>query len=180
MKVLTQTHARQLSSLGVPEYPDVGETEHEVHPKNPPKILGSDCGRTEFSRILFLSRRIFSRIFSLDFFSFLWEKVPRIILQEYPRQNFIQQKSPTHFCRGGRPKNRIVHQNKFFGLNNFRCVPGSCHRAKAKVHANFSKKFVWVSQRNPKGCQNGWFSKWQVFYSKTKPFGTRLFWYPSL
>ena len=60
-----------------------------------------------FRGFLFLSRRIFPRIFSPDFFSsFLWEKVPRKILQENPRQNppkFIQQKSPTHFCRGAGP-----------------------------------------------------------------------------
>ena len=60
-----------------------------------------------FRGFLFLGRRIFSRILSPDFFSsFLWEKVPRKILQENPRQNppkFIQQKSPTHFCRGARP-----------------------------------------------------------------------------
>ena len=62
-----------------------------------------------FRGFLFLSRRIFSRIFSPDFFSsFLWEKVPKTILQENPRENppkFIQQKSPTHFCRGAGPKN---------------------------------------------------------------------------
>ena len=54
-----------------------------------------------------MGRRIFSRIFSPDLFSsFLWEKVPRKILQENPRQNppkFIQQKSLTHFCRGSGP-----------------------------------------------------------------------------
>ena len=36
----------------------------------------------------------------------LWEKVPIIILQENPRQNppkFIQQNSPTNFCRGAGP-----------------------------------------------------------------------------
>ena len=47
------------------------------------------------------------RILSPDFFSsFLWEKVPRKILQENPRQNlpkFILQKSPTHFCNGAGP-----------------------------------------------------------------------------
>ena len=50
-----------------------------------------------FRGFLFLGRRSFSRIFSPDFFSsFLWEKVPRKILQENPRENppkFIQQKS---------------------------------------------------------------------------------------
>ena len=37
---------------------------------------------------------------------FCGKKVPRKILQENPRQNppkFIQQKSPTHFCRGAGP-----------------------------------------------------------------------------
>ena len=46
------------------------------------------------------SRRIFSP-------HFCGEKVPRKILQENPRQNppkLIQQKSPTHFCRGAGPK----------------------------------------------------------------------------
>ena len=62
-----------------------------------------------FCGFLVLGRRIFSRILSSDFFSsFLWEEVPRKILQENPRQNppkFIQQKSPTHFsCRGAVPK----------------------------------------------------------------------------
>ena len=60
-----------------------------------------------FRGFLFLGCRIFSRILSPDFFpSFSWEKVPRKILQENPRQNppkFIQQKSPTHFCRGAGP-----------------------------------------------------------------------------
>ena len=50
-----------------------------------------------------MSRRIFSRIFSPDFFSsFLWEKVPRKILQENPRENppkFIQQKSSNTFLQ---------------------------------------------------------------------------------
>ena len=60
-----------------------------------------------FRGFLFLGRRIFSRILSPDFFSsFLWEKVPRKILQENPWQNppkFTQQKSPTHFYRGAGP-----------------------------------------------------------------------------
>ena len=75
---------------------------------------GSDFDRTDrilteriFRGFLLFGRRIFSRIFSPDFFSsFLWEKVPRKIFQENPRQNppkFIQQKSPTHFCRGSGP-----------------------------------------------------------------------------
>ena len=70
-------------------------------------FLGSVSGRTEFLRILFLSRRISSRILSPDLFSsFLWEKLPRKILHEIPQQNppkFVQQKSPTTFCRGAGP-----------------------------------------------------------------------------
>ena len=45
------------------------------------------------------------------FFSFLWEKVPRKILQENPRQNppkFIQQKSSDTFLQIGRAKNMTV------------------------------------------------------------------------
>ena len=71
------------------------------------QMLGSVLAERIFCGFLFLGRRIFSRILSPDFFSsFLWEKVPRKILQVNPRQNppnFIQQKSPTHFCRGAGP-----------------------------------------------------------------------------
>ena len=46
-----------------------------------------------------MSRRIFSRIFSSDFFSsFLWEKVLRKILHENPLE-FIQQKSSNTFLQ---------------------------------------------------------------------------------
>ena len=62
-----------------------------------------------------MGRRIFSRIFSPDFFSsFLWEKVPRKILQENPRKNppkFIQQKSSDTFLQNGRGKNK--HRESF-------------------------------------------------------------------
>ena len=58
-----------------------------------------------FRGFLFLSRRIFSRIFSPHFFSsFLWEKVARKILQENPRQNppkFKPQKIPDTFLQRG-------------------------------------------------------------------------------
>ena len=68
-----------------------------------------------FRGFLFLSRRISSRILSPDFFSsFLWEKVPRKILQENPRQNppkFIQQKSPTIFCRGAGQRFTLANAN---------------------------------------------------------------------
>ena len=67
---------------------------------------------------LLLGRRIFPRIFSPDFFSsFLWEKVPRKILQENPRQNppkIIRQKSPTHFCRGAGPTFLSVNSHNDF------------------------------------------------------------------
>ena len=70
-------------------------------------MLGSVLGRTDFFAAFYFSRRIFPRIFSPDLFSSsLWEKVPRKILQDNPRQNppkIIQQKSPTHFCRGVGP-----------------------------------------------------------------------------
>ena len=71
-----------------------------------------------FRGFLFLGRRIFSRIFSPDYFSsFLWEKCPGKILQGNPRQNppkFIQQKSPTHFCRGAGP---MVTPEHSWGIN---------------------------------------------------------------
>ena len=64
------------------------------------KVLGSVFGRTDFSQIFFFGRRIFSQILSPDFFSsFLWERVPRTILQENPPK-FIPQKSlPRHAFR---------------------------------------------------------------------------------
>ena len=61
--------------------------------------LGFDSAN--FSRISFLGRRILSP-------HFCGEKVPRkIILQENPQQKppkLMQQKSPTHFCRGAAQK----------------------------------------------------------------------------
>ena len=46
-------------------------------------LLGSDFGRTDFSRIFIFEPSDFPRILSPDFLSsFLWEKVPRKILQE--------------------------------------------------------------------------------------------------
>ena len=78
---------------------------------NSPKLWhfsGSVFGRTDFfTNFIFGPPDFFSWIFSPDFFSwFLWEKVPRKILQANPRQNppkILQQKSPTHFCRGAGP-----------------------------------------------------------------------------
>ena len=56
-----------------------------------------------FRGFLFLGRRIFSRIFSPDFFSsFLWEKVPEKSSRKIPGkilQNLYNKNPPTHFCR---------------------------------------------------------------------------------
>ena len=56
-----------------------------------------------FADSIFGAAGFFSRILSPDFLSScLWEKVPRKILQENPRQNppnFIQQKSPTQHLK---------------------------------------------------------------------------------
>ena len=56
-----------------------------------------------FRGFFFLSRRIFSRIFSPDFFSsFLWEKIPRKSSRKIPGkilQNLYDKNPPTHFCR---------------------------------------------------------------------------------
>ena len=72
------------------------------------KWLGPMFGRTDFFAVFLGGRRIFSRTLSPDLISsFLWQKVPRKILQENPRQDpqkIIQQKSPTRFCRGAGPK----------------------------------------------------------------------------
>ena len=63
------------------------------------EILGPAFAERIFRGFLFLSRWIFSP----DFFSsFLWEKVPRKILQENPGkilQNLYNNNPPTHFCR---------------------------------------------------------------------------------
>ena len=61
-----------------------------------------------FADFYFWAAGFFSRIFSPEFFSsFLWEKVPRKILQENPRENppnFIQQKSSDTCLQIGRGK----------------------------------------------------------------------------
>ena len=68
-----------------------------------PAIFGSDFGRTDFSRIFIFGPRIFSRIFSPDFFSsFLWEKCPEKSSRKIPEkilQNLYNKNPPTHFCR---------------------------------------------------------------------------------
>ena len=77
-------------------------------------------------------------------------KVPRKVLQENPRQNppkFLQQKSPTHFCRGAGPKKRHGNGNVQANVraNNSRQFEGTAHenvgfRGKKgqKVHPNFA------------------------------------------
>ena len=73
------------------------------------KCWGRFLAERIFRGFLFLGRRIFSRIFSPDFFSsFLWEKCPEKSSRKIPGkilQKFIQQKSPTRFCRGPGPRN---------------------------------------------------------------------------
>ena len=54
-------------------------------------------GQPDFFRVFFYRRLVSPHVCG--------ERVPRKILQENPRHNppkCIQQKSPTHFCRGGR------------------------------------------------------------------------------
>ena len=62
-----------------------------------PKRLGSDFGRTDFSRIFIFGPPDFFADFLAGFFLLIFVgKVPRKILQENPRENppkFIQQKS---------------------------------------------------------------------------------------
>ena len=66
-------------------------------------LLGPAFGRTDFSRIFIFEPPDFFADFLAGFFSsFLWEKVPRKILQENPRENppkFIQQKSSNTFLQ---------------------------------------------------------------------------------
>ena len=74
------------------------------------QVLGLVFGRTDFSRIFMFGPPVFFRGFCRQFFSphFREKKSPEI-LQENPRQNppkFIQQKSPTHFCRGAGPTSK--------------------------------------------------------------------------
>ena len=67
-------------------------------------------------------RRIISPLFCGE------RKIPQKILQENPRQNppkFIQQKSPTHFCRGAAPKK---YRYRLFQSGRTRQVPRSCPR----------------------------------------------------
>ena len=71
-------------------------------------MLGPVLGRTHFSRIFCFGPPDFFADFVARFFLLIFVgKSAQKILQENPRQNplkFIQQKSPTHFCRGAGPK----------------------------------------------------------------------------
>ena len=72
-------------------------------------LLGPAFGRMDFSRIFIFEPPDFFADFLAGFFSFLWEKVPRKILQENPRENppkFIQQKSSNTFLQ--------IAQGKFY------------------------------------------------------------------
>ena len=125
----------------------------------------------DFSRIFIFGPPDFFRGFSrrIYFFSFLWEKCPekssrkipgKILEILYPR-NFIQQKSPTHFCRGARPKDFWFLKTRHFGTHLF-WYPFGC---------------LFCSTWG--GIKTNGVSKWQVSWvSKTWCFGTRLFWYP--
>ena len=83
------------------------------------RIFRSVFGRTDFSRVVFFEPPDFVADFVAGFFLLIFVgKVPRKILQENPRQyppNFIQQKSPTIFCRGARP--RILRGHEDFSEN---------------------------------------------------------------
>ena len=83
-------------------------------PKCPPRLVGSVFGRT-LCGFLFLGRRSFSLFFSPDFFlSFLWEKVPRKILQEIPPAksfNIYTTKIPDTFLQRGQAKDFPSPQN---------------------------------------------------------------------
>ena len=65
-------------------------------------LLEPVFGRTDFSRIFIFGPPDFFADFAAGFFLLiLWEKCPEKSSRNPPQ--FIQQKSPTHFCRGARP-----------------------------------------------------------------------------
>ena len=70
-----------------------------------------------------MARRIFSRIFSPDFFLLIFvgksaQKNPPGKSPAHPPE-FIQQKSPTHFCRGAGP---IISNSKFVHNENLQAT----------------------------------------------------------
>ena len=85
-----------------------------------------------------MGRRIFSRILSPDLFSFLWEKCSekssRKIPGKIPQNSIVQQKSPTHFCRGAGPRSS---KSCFSGRGGMRTAT-----------FEFSESFS-LSRRNP-------------------------------
>ena len=72
----------------------------------------------------FLAARIFRGffIFGLPDFFLIFGKCPEVILQHNPRQNppkFTPQNSPTHFCRGARPRDAIPRMELRIEFNHF-------------------------------------------------------------
>ena len=96
------------------------------------QILGTDFGRTDFSRIFVFEPPDFFADFVAGFFLLIFVgKVPRKILQQNPRQNPpkpIQQKSPTTFCRG-------AGTTDFRGSRNLQHLGGAVFRRKTQNFA---------------------------------------------
>ena len=87
------------------------------------KPKGRFLAERSFCGFLFLGRRIFSRISSPDLFSsFLWEKVPRKILQENPRQNPPKKFPDTFLQRGQSTQTRIYSNENLLGIRLFQLV----------------------------------------------------------
>ena len=83
--------------------------------------LGPVHGRMDFSRIfIFEPPDFFADFFSSDFFSSFFvgksaqKNPPRKSWENPPK--FIQQKSPTHFCRGAGPTKLENRENDIFGV----------------------------------------------------------------
>ena len=95
-------------------------------------MLGSDFGRTDFSRILFLGHRIFSRILSPDFFSsFCGEKCPEKSSRKIPGkilQNLYNE-NPRHISAEG--LGQVMISGVASSKESRSCVPNrwrSCSR----------------------------------------------------
>ena len=119
-------------------------------------MLGPAFGRTDFSRIFIFEPPDFFADFLAGFFLliFVGEKVPRKILPENPRQNppkFIQQKSPTHFCRGAGPKNALIrvscHSAYLALCDKLRCNAALLFKRETEDPADAcSRRTTWVKQ----------------------------------
>ena len=89
-----------------------------------------------------------------SFSSILWEKVPRKILQDNPRQNppkIIQQNSPTIFCRGATPKSIIKSLRVcsiFFELSVANGLSSVCYQKRLFVHNSVCSQFSESVCRN--------------------------------